>query len=92
MLLDIMSMSSLWRSNDTMMVGAEDVVLSLSNVLLSVGGETSPFVSQTRIRMGELLVSKGSLVRPKLVMTDGNGVEKLVEETDENAISLSDLM
>lgn len=67
LLLDIMSLSSLWCSNDTMMVGAEDIVLSLSDILQVVGGTESVFVAQIRGRLGELAVSKGSLVRPKLL-------------------------
>ena len=85
MLLDIMSLSSLWRTNDTMMVGAEDVVQSLSNVLLAVGGTESVFVSQTRLRLGELAVAKGSLVRPRLLAVDDEDCE---EEALEPAFNL----
>lgn len=70
MLLDIMSLSTFWRSNDTMMIGAEDVVQSLSDVLLAVGGSESIFVAQTRGRLGELAVSKGSLLRPRLLAAE----------------------
>ncbi|KAH8174328.1 fungal zn(2)-Cys(6) binuclear cluster domain-containing protein [Sarocladium implicatum] len=70
LLLDIMSLSAFWRSNDTMVIGAEDVVQSLSNVLLAVGGPDSAFLAQTRLRLGEFAVSKGSLVRSKLIETE----------------------
>lgn len=83
MLLDIMSLSSLWRSNDTMLVGAEDIVQSLSDVLLAVGGTESIFVAQTRGRLGELVVSKGSLVRPSLL---DNGTEEETTHEEQGEI------
>lgn len=79
LLLDILSLSSLWRSHDRMLIGAEDIVKSLSNVLHSVGGPTSPFAKQTQMRLGELVTAQGSLVRPQLLLEE----EKMAGDEDE---------
>ena len=74
-----------------MIIGAEDVVQSLSNVLLAVGGSDSAFLAQTRLRLGDIAVSKGSLVRPKLTAVEEDEEQNPSALEDENNAAWTDL-